>query len=79
MSGGVKELNATGTKIDSLLGERKKCVYAYDFGDNWRHNVILEAILPAEEGRRCPVCVAGARRWPPEDVGEYRVAEYSCA
>jgi hypothetical protein len=69
LHGGIKELNAKRTRIDALLSERKKCVYTYDYGDNWRHNVILEAILPAEEGRRYPVCVAGARHRPPEDVG----------
>ncbi|SHI88436.1 plasmid pRiA4b ORF-3 family protein, partial [Desulfofundulus thermosubterraneus] len=67
--GGAKELNAKRTKIDALLGERKKCVYTYDFGDNWRHDVILETILPAEERRHYPVCIAGARHRPPEDVG----------
>ncbi|NHM25882.1 plasmid pRiA4b ORF-3 family protein [Desulfofundulus sp. TPOSR] len=67
--GGAKELNAKRTKIDALLSERKKCVYTYDFGDNWRHDVILETIMPVEEGRRYPVCVAGARHRPPEDVG----------
>ncbi|MEW5898694.1 MAG: plasmid pRiA4b ORF-3 family protein, partial [Bacillota bacterium] len=36
---------------------------------NWRHEVDLEKILPAEEGRRYPVCVDGARHRPPEDVG----------
>jgi len=64
-----KEMNAKRTKIDILFSERKKCVYIYDFGDNWRHDVILETIMPAEEGRRYPVCVAGARHRPPEDVG----------
>ncbi|MEW5920361.1 MAG: plasmid pRiA4b ORF-3 family protein [Bacillota bacterium] len=67
--GGAKELNAKRTKIDDLLGGRKRCVYTYDFGDNWRHEVDLEKILPAEEGRRYPVCVDGARHRPPEDVG----------
>lgn len=66
---GARELNANRTKIDGLLVERKKCVYTYDFGDNWRHEVILEKILPAEESRHYPLCIAGARHRPPEDVG----------
>lgn len=69
LHGGARELNAKRTKIDGLLVERKKCIYTYDFGDNWRHKVILEKILPAEEGRRYPLCIAGARHRPPEDVG----------
>ncbi|OPL08651.1 MAG: hypothetical protein AVO34_14100 [Firmicutes bacterium ML8_F2] len=67
--GGAKELNAKKTKIDDLLCEQKKCVYTYDFGDNWQHEVRPEKILPAEEGRLYPVCTAGARHRPPEDVG----------
>jgi len=67
--GGVKELNAKRTKIDGLLVERGRCVYTYDLGDNWQHEVVLEKVLPAEEGQRYPVCVAGARHRPPEDVG----------
>lgn len=63
------ELNARRTKIDALFGERRECVYTYDFGDNWQHEVVLEKILPAEEGQRYPVCVGGARHRPPEDVG----------
>ena len=43
-------------------------LYVYDFGDNWRHNVELEKILPASEVVR-PICLAGERHCPPEDVG----------
>ena len=43
--------------------------YVYDFGDNWRHSVVLERILPAKPYGVYPVCLAGARACPPEDVG----------
>lgn len=43
--------------------------YVYDFGDNWRHDLLLEAILLPEAGMPYPVCTAGERRTPPEDVG----------
>lgn len=43
--------------------------YLYDFGDSWRHDLLLEAIvLPDLEGQY-PHCLAGERRTPPEDVG----------
>lgn len=67
--GDVKALNAKRTKIDSLLTERGKCIYTYDFGDVWRHEIVLEKTLPAKEGERYPVCLEGARHRPPEDVG----------
>jgi hypothetical protein len=44
-------------------------VYEYDFGDGWRHDLLLEAILPADPERASVVCLAGARARPPEDVG----------
>ena len=43
--------------------------YWYDFGDDWRHSVTFEAAGPAEPGTRYPLCLAGARRCPPEDCG----------
>ncbi len=42
--------------------------YLYDFGDNWRHDLLLEAItMPAAEVHY-PRCIGGERRTPPEDV-----------
>ncbi|MDQ2841763.1 MAG: plasmid pRiA4b ORF-3 family protein [Acidobacteriota bacterium] len=43
--------------------------YIYDFGDNWRHDILIEAILPVTPRKRYPVCMDGARTAPPEDVG----------
>jgi len=44
-------------------------LYVYDFGDNWRHDLLLEAILLPESSKQYPRCIAGERRTPPEDVG----------
>jgi Plasmid pRiA4b ORF-3-like protein len=44
-------------------------VYLYDFGDSWRHDLFLEAILLPEPSARYPRCIAGERQTPPEDVG----------
>jgi hypothetical protein len=44
-------------------------VYEYDVGDSWRHDVVLEQILPSDPERASLVCLAGARARPPEDVG----------
>lgn len=41
--------------------------YLYDFGDGWEHKIVVEEIL--EETTLTPVCKAGARNCPPEDVG----------
>lgn len=43
--------------------------YEYDFGDGWIHQVVLEKVLPAEEGVHYPRCLDGERACPPEDCG----------
>ena len=43
--------------------------YLYDFGDSWRHDLLLEAIVLPDLGTEYPHCVTGERRTPPEDVG----------
>lgn len=48
---------------------KTKVLYTYDFGDDWEHIVLLEAVLPADPTQVLPRCVAGARACPPEDVG----------
>ncbi|HLK66329.1 MAG TPA: plasmid pRiA4b ORF-3 family protein [Bryobacteraceae bacterium] len=52
-----------------LIAEGDSMSYLYDFGDDWRHKVVLEKILPSDAASLKPVCLAGERRCPPEDVG----------
>ena len=52
-----------------LKREGDSLVYVYDFGDDWRHDLVLEKILAAEATTVRPVCLAGERHCPPEDVG----------
>ena len=44
-------------------------VYLYVFGDSWKHDIVVEAILPAEKGTPRLRCLGGQRACPPEDVG----------
>lgn len=43
--------------------------YLYDFGDSWRHTIDVEHISRPARGKRYPLCLAGERACPPEDVG----------
>jgi len=53
------------------LGERgqEKFLYEYDCGDNWQHQIQLEAIIPPNSNQAYPVCIAGKQSAPPEDGG----------
>ncbi|MEE4310301.1 MAG: plasmid pRiA4b ORF-3 family protein [candidate division KSB1 bacterium] len=51
------------------LSERSKFVYEYDFGDSWIHDIVVEKILPVDPDIEYPLCLAGQRACPPEDVG----------
>jgi hypothetical protein len=64
--------DSTRTKLSDLVpesGKRFRFGYEYDFGDSWEHEVLFEGIVRAERGKRYPLCLAGARACPPEDVG----------
>lgn len=43
--------------------------YTYDFGDDWRHSIVIEEVLPADPTLDYPRFVDGVRRAPPEYVG----------
>jgi Plasmid pRiA4b ORF-3-like protein len=62
--------NESKTQLAKVLtSEGTSMVYQYDFGDDWRHHVVLEKIQSAEIALKHPTCLAGERRCPPEDVG----------
>lgn len=54
---------------DLLKNEKDYLHYDYDFGDDWRHKIILEKILPADHNEPPIKCIKGMRACPPEDVG----------
>ena len=44
-----------------------KCVYTYDFGDSWEHDVVLESV--ENDSRSEPECISGKGLCPPENCG----------
>lgn len=63
----LDEKKAQLSKVLKVEGE--SMIYAYDYGDNWRHGVVLEEIIPVNDAAKSPICFGGERRCPPEDVG----------
>ena len=54
---------------DAVPGAAARFVYVYDFGDHWTHEIIVEEISAADPSLAAPICLAGERACPPEDVG----------
>lgn len=62
--------HAKEVQLSAYFGDDKflECVYLYDFGDHWIHDVRLVASPSLEESFRRRL-VGGARSFPPEDCG----------
>jgi hypothetical protein len=54
---------------DYFSSQNAHALYAYDFGDGWRHLLAYEDHLPREKGVKYPYCLSGERKCPPEDCG----------
>jgi len=59
----------TGMQLRRLARVGDEFGYDYDFGDDWRHTVVVEAAVDRDEHEHLVLCLDGARRCPPEDVG----------
>ncbi|MGH9001489.1 MAG: plasmid pRiA4b ORF-3 family protein [Acidimicrobiia bacterium] len=56
-------------RLRNLVEADSSFLYWYDFGDDWRHKVVVEKVLPAQAGVTYPACTGGRRACPPEDCG----------
>jgi Plasmid pRiA4b ORF-3-like protein len=68
--GGPKLIDAKRMRVRAALpGVGTTFGYVYDFGDNWQHDLLLEAIIMPVSDMTYPRCIAGERNCPPEDAG----------
>jgi hypothetical protein len=68
--GDLGTIDEANHKLNQVIyREGQRLSYEYDFGDSWDHTLLLEKILPPQEGVRYPICLKGKRACPPEDVG----------
>jgi pRiA4b ORF-3-like protein len=49
--------------------EKARVSYVYDFGDDWRHDIVVEKIRAVEGGVGYPRCTGGKGSPPEEDSG----------
>lgn len=61
----------TGVRLLDIAPKPKDAfTYYYDFGDGWRHDIVVEEVVQADERfGASPLCLEGARACPPEDCG----------
>jgi hypothetical protein len=67
---GMIGIDATHVRLcDLKLRRLERCVYEYDLGDSWIHDLRLETTLPVNPKDIYPLCVAGKCSAPPDDCG----------
>jgi hypothetical protein len=65
--GFTDERHVTLGELIGGVGDRLR--YAYDFGDDWQHEIVVEALLDPDPETHYPVLVAAKGACPPEDCG----------
>ena len=61
--------NAADYELCQLIKPGTEILYEYDFGDGWKHEIIVENDTSNEYQKYCFYCVEGERACPPEDCG----------
>ncbi|MGH3831087.1 MAG: plasmid pRiA4b ORF-3 family protein [Pseudonocardiaceae bacterium] len=56
-------------RLGDLDLDRGAISYTYDFGDDWEHEIVIEALGAAQPGESYPRCIGGGGACPPEDCG----------
>lgn len=55
--------------VSRALTADRPIVYTYDFGDDWRHKIVVQSVSRFPTGLKFAVCVDGDGACPPEDAG----------
>jgi Plasmid pRiA4b ORF-3-like protein len=68
--GGWNPIDAKRMRLSAVLPSLDTTLtYVYDLGDNWGHELLLEAIVVRSSDLAYPRCIVGERSCPPEDAG----------
>jgi len=67
----AEDVEAEGqwTVAQLLAAHVEEFEYVYDFGDDWRHRIVLEPAARARVAGSSVLCLAGEGACPPEEVG----------
>jgi hypothetical protein len=64
-----KTLPGWDYRVRDYLAINDSMLYEYDFGDGWQHLIEYEGTHEKMPDVKYPICLAGERACPPEDVG----------
>lgn len=64
----IKPKLSNEISIDYYLTQSNKIEYIYDFGDYWKHDVVMEEIIE-DYMYDYPICIEAEGNCPPEDIG----------
>lgn len=74
--GNLDEEEVTLAEVAPRIGRR--FVYEYDFGDSWRHVILVEPPTTDAPSAPYPICTDGEYAGPPEDCGGVPSYEVLC-
>jgi hypothetical protein len=66
---GYQANDETQFRLGDLVRAGDQIEYAYDFGDGWEHEVVIESACEAHTDGVYPACTGGEGACPPEDCG----------
>ena len=66
---GEPPLDERSAQLAGVAAAGSSFRYTYDFGDDWRHQVVVEKVVLASTDLAVPACSDGRRSCPPEDCG----------
>lgn len=70
MRHGLRVFDENSYCLSELLqSEKDQCLYEYDFGDSWLHQLVLERIIADPTSLEKLSCLDGRGACPPEDSG----------
>lgn len=63
------EIDEKEVTVLRAIGDHRRFLYEYDFGDSWDHEVVVEDFVRIPQGLKHAVCLDGENACPPEDCG----------
>jgi hypothetical protein len=63
------DIDEKSVTVLQALREERRFSFAYDFGDSWDHDVVVEDLTWSSVALTFAVCLEGENACPPDDVG----------